>query len=73
MAADINLKKHKQLWEDIEDVLVSQSASMRSASRSKRSRWDLIKSGELRGWVAWLAFTISGENEFNAAAVETKR
>jgi hypothetical protein len=40
-AAVIDLKKHKALWEDIEDVLVS-----RSRRHEKRIRLDKVKSGE---------------------------
>jgi hypothetical protein len=48
-AAVIDLRKHKALWEDIVDVLVS-----RSRRHEKRIPWekvkaDLIKSGRLRG------------------------
>jgi hypothetical protein len=48
-AAVIDLRKHKALWEDIEDILVS-----RSRRHEKRIPWekvkvDLIKSGRLRG------------------------
>ena len=48
-AAVIDLKKHRALWEDFEDVLVS-----RSRQDEKRVPWnkvkaDLIKSGRLRG------------------------
>ena len=40
-AAVIDLKKHKALWEDIEDVLVS-----RSRRHEKRIPLDKVKSGE---------------------------
>jgi hypothetical protein len=48
-ATVIDLKKHRALWEDVEDVLVS-----RSRRREKRIPWgkvkaNLIKSGKLRG------------------------
>ena len=48
-AAVIDLKKHRALWEDFEDVLVS-----RSRQHEKRIPWDkvkadLVKSGKLRG------------------------
>ncbi|MGA3328354.1 MAG: hypothetical protein ABSF45_28215 [Terriglobia bacterium] len=48
-AAVIDLKKHRALWEDFEDVLVS-----RSRRDEKRIPWDkvnadLIKTGKLRG------------------------
>ncbi len=48
-AAVIDLKKHRALWEDFEDVLVS-----RSRRNEKRIPWDkvkgdLIRGGKLRG------------------------
>jgi len=48
-AAVIDLKKHRRVWEDFEDVLVS-----RSRRHEKRIPWekvkaDLMKSGRLRG------------------------
>jgi hypothetical protein len=48
-AAVIDLKKHRELWEDLEDVLVS-----RSRQHEKRIPWtkvkaDVTKSGRLRG------------------------
>ena len=48
-AAVIDLRKHRALWEDFEDVLVS-----RSRRHEKRIPWekvkaDLIKNGKLRG------------------------
>ena len=48
-AVVIDLKKHRALWEDFEDVLVS-----RSRRHEKRIPWDkvkadLVKSGRLRG------------------------
>jgi len=47
-AVVIDLKKHRALWEDFEDVLVS-----RSRRHEKRIPWDkvkadLVKSGRLR-------------------------
>ena len=42
-AAVIDLKKHKTLWEDIEDVLVS-----RSRRHEKRTPLDKVKSDLLR-------------------------
>jgi hypothetical protein len=38
MAAVIDLRKHKALWEDIEDVLVS-----RSRQHEKRIPWEKVK------------------------------
>jgi len=42
-AAVIDLKKHKALWEDIEDVLVS-----RSRRHEKRIPLDKVKSGLIK-------------------------
>ena len=48
-AAVIDLRKHREIWEDFEDVLVS-----RSRRHEKRIPWekvkaDLIKTGRIRG------------------------
>ena len=48
-AAVIDLKKHKALWEDIEDVLVSRSRRQEKRISLARVKVDLIKSGKLRG------------------------
>ena len=48
-AAVIDLKKHKQLWEDIEDVLVSQSRKHEKRIPFEKVKADLIKNGKLRG------------------------
>jgi hypothetical protein len=48
-AAIINLKKHKALWEDIEDVLVSRSRRHEKRIPLSKVKDDLIKSGKLRG------------------------
>jgi len=45
----IDLKKHKALWEDIEDVLVSQSRRHEKGIPLEKVKADLIKSGKLRG------------------------
>ncbi|MGA3205086.1 MAG: hypothetical protein ABSF12_21530 [Bryobacteraceae bacterium] len=47
-AAVIDLKKHKALWEDIEDVLVSRSRRQEKRIPLERVKADLIKSGKLR-------------------------
>ena len=47
-AAVIDLKKHKALWEDIQDVLVSQSRSHEKGIPLARVKADLIKRGKLR-------------------------
>jgi hypothetical protein len=48
-AAIIDLKKHRALWEDIEDVLVSQSRQHEKRIPLEKVKADLIKSGKLRG------------------------
>ena len=48
-AAVIDLKKHKELWEDIEDVLVSQSRRHEKRIPFEKVKADLIESGKLRG------------------------
>jgi hypothetical protein len=48
-AAVIDLKKHKALWEDIEDVLVSRSRRHEKRIQFAKVKADLVKSGKLRG------------------------
>jgi hypothetical protein len=48
-AAVIDLKKHKALWEDIEDVLVSRSRRHEKRVPLEKVKADLIKTGKLRG------------------------
>jgi hypothetical protein len=48
-AAIVDLKKHKALWEDIQDVLVSQSRRRERRIPLEEVKADLIKSGKLRG------------------------
>ena len=48
-AAVIDLKKHKELWEDIEDVLVSQSRRHEKRIPFEKVKTGLIKTGKLRG------------------------
>ena len=48
-AAIIDLKKHRSLWEDIEDVLVSRSRQHEKRIPLEKVKADLIKSGKLRG------------------------
>jgi hypothetical protein len=48
-AAIIDLKKHRALWEDIEDVLVSRSRQHERRIPLEKVKADLIKSGKLRG------------------------
>jgi len=45
----IDLKKHKALWEDIEDVLVSRSRRHEKRIPLAKVKADLISSGKLRG------------------------
>jgi hypothetical protein len=48
-AAVIDLKKHKALWEDIEDVLVSRSRRHEKRIPLAKVKMDLVKSGRLPG------------------------
>ncbi len=48
-AVIIDLKKHKALWEDIEDVLVSESRRHERRIPFDKVKADLVKSGKLRG------------------------
>jgi hypothetical protein len=48
-AAILDLKKHRELWEDIEDVLVSRSRRREKRIPLERVKAQLIKSGKLRG------------------------
>jgi hypothetical protein len=48
-AAVIDLKKHRALWEDIEDILVSRSRRHEKRIPLARLKADLIASGKLRG------------------------
>jgi hypothetical protein len=48
-AAVIDLKKHKALWEDIADVLVSRSRQRERGVPLERVKADLIARGKLRG------------------------
>jgi hypothetical protein len=47
-AAIIDLKRHKALWEDIQDVLVSRSRRHEKRVPLEKVRADLIASGKLR-------------------------
>jgi phage baseplate assembly protein W len=47
MAVVIDLKEHKALWEDIEDVLVSRSRRHEKRIQLAKVKTDLIKSGKL--------------------------
>jgi hypothetical protein len=48
-AAVIDLKKHKALWEDIQDVLVSRSRRHEKGVPLEKVKADLIRRGKLRG------------------------
>jgi hypothetical protein len=48
-AAIIDLKRHKALWEDIEDVLVSRSRQNEKRIPFSKVKAGLIASGKLRG------------------------
>ena len=48
-AAVIDLKTHKALWEDIEDVLVSRSRSREKGVSLEKVKASLISRGKLRG------------------------
>lgn len=48
-AAVIDLKKHRALWEDIEDLLVSRSRRHEKRIPFAKVKADLAKSGKLRG------------------------
>jgi len=47
IAVQIDLKKHRELWEDIEDVLVSRSRQDERRIPLEKVRADLVKSGKL--------------------------
>jgi len=48
-AALIDLRKHKALWADIQDVLVSKSRSLEKGVSLAKVKAGLIASGKLRG------------------------
>ncbi|MEP7308291.1 MAG: hypothetical protein ABJA98_22540 [Acidobacteriota bacterium] len=47
-AAVIDLKKHRALWEDIEDGLVSESRRKEKGTALDTIKADLVKRGRLR-------------------------
>lgn len=47
VAVQIDLKKHRQLWEEIEDVLVSRSRRNEKRIPLEKVKAGLIKSGKL--------------------------
>jgi hypothetical protein len=48
IAVQIDLKKHRELWEDIEDVLISRSRRHERRVPLEKVKADLISSGKLR-------------------------
>ena len=48
-AAVIDLKVHKALWEDLQDILVSRSRRMEKGVSLGKVKAALIASGKLRG------------------------
>ena len=48
VAVQIDLKKHRELWEDIEDVLVSRSRRHERRIPLEKVKAGLIQSGKLR-------------------------
>ncbi len=49
VAVQIDVRKHKALWEDIQDVLVSRSRRHEKSIPIENIKADLVKSGRLRG------------------------
>ena len=47
VAVQIDLRKHRELWEDIEDVLVSRSRRHEKRIPLEKVKAGLIKSGKL--------------------------
>ncbi|HEY1947042.1 MAG TPA: hypothetical protein VGG97_08555 [Bryobacteraceae bacterium] len=49
VAVQIDLKKHRDLWENIENVLISRSRRNEKRIPLEQVRAGLVKSGKLRG------------------------
>jgi hypothetical protein len=49
VAVQIDLRKHGELWEDIQDILVSRSRRHEKGIPLDRVKADLMKQGKLRG------------------------
>jgi hypothetical protein len=49
VAVQIDLRKHRALWEDLQDVLVSRSRQHEKGIPLDNVKADLIKHGRLRG------------------------
>ena len=47
VAVQIDLKKHRELWEDIEDVLVSRSRRSETRIPLEKVKAGLVKAGKL--------------------------
>jgi len=47
LAVQLDLKKHRELWEDIEDVLVSRSRRAEKRIPLEKVKAALVKSGKL--------------------------
>lgn len=47
VAVQLDLKKHRELWEDIEDLLVSRSRRHEKRIPLKKVKAGLVKSGKL--------------------------
>ena len=47
IAVQIDLKKHRELWEDIEDVLVSRSRQREKRIPVEKAKAGLVKAGKL--------------------------
>ena len=56
VAVQIDLKKHKALWEDIEDALVSRSRRHEKGIPLDEVKADLVKRGKLRDLRKWEGF-----------------
>jgi hypothetical protein len=48
VAVQIDLRKHRALWEDIQDVLVSRSRQHEKGIALEKVKADLVKQGKLR-------------------------
>jgi hypothetical protein len=47
VAVQIDLRKHRELWEDIEDLLVSRSRQHEKRTPLEKVKASLVKSGKL--------------------------
>src|ERR1700681_1471042 len=52
VAVQIDLKKHRELWEDIEDILVSRSAAARKADSAGKNQSGPHQERQALAWVA---------------------